>query len=139
VLHALPTLLVTPRGHLAYFNFIAGGPLGGHRFLADSNLDWGQDLPRLARWMKKKGIDRIQLGYFGADDPDRYGIAHEDLPTWYPNRPQRPAENPFHGWAAVSANLIVGFLFPPDGGPYAALRQRAPDDRAGVFFIYRLP
>jgi Dolichyl-phosphate-mannose-protein mannosyltransferase len=29
--------------YLAYFNEIAGGPLGGSRWLLDSNLDWGQD------------------------------------------------------------------------------------------------
>ncbi len=137
--HALPAVVVTPRGHLTYFNSIAGGPEGGHRWLADSNLDWGQDLPRLARWMKEKGVSQIQLGYFGADDPDRYGIAHEDLPAWYPNRPQRPAPNPFHGTIAVSANLVLGFLFSPHDDPYAFLRDREPDERVGVFFTYRLP
>src|SRR5262249_10198470 len=27
---------------LSYFNVLAGGPVGGRRILADSNLDWGQ-------------------------------------------------------------------------------------------------
>ena len=38
--------------HLAYFNEIAGGPANGWRLLVDSNLDWGQDLERLAAWMR---------------------------------------------------------------------------------------
>jgi hypothetical protein len=139
VLHAVPTLSVARRGYLTYFNALAGGPEGGHRFLADSNLDWGQDLPRLAAWMQRRGIPRIQLGYFGADDPDRYGIDHEDLPTWGANRPQRPAENPFHGKIAVSANLILGFFFSPADDPYRFLHARTPDERVGVFFIYDLP
>ena len=138
-LHVVPTLVQAPRGYLTYFNLLAGGSDGGHRFLADSNLDWGQDLPRLARWMKRRGLARIQLGYFGSDDPDRYGIAHEDLPTWGANRPQRPAERPFHGTIAVSANLMLGFFFAPHEDPYAFLRPRAPDERVGVFFIYHLP
>ena len=138
-LHAGPALAVAPRGYLAYFNTLAGGPDGGHHVLADSNLDWGQDLPRLARWMKARGLARIQLGYFGSDDPDRYGIVHEDLPTWGANRPQRPAENPFHGTIAVSANLLLGIFFPADQDPYAALRSRAPDERVGTFFVYHLP
>jgi hypothetical protein len=139
LLHAGPALLAAPRGYLAYFNTLAGGPDGGHRVLADSNLDWGQDLPRLARWMKDHGVARVQLGYFGADDPDRYGIVHEDLPTWGPNRPQRPAEEPFRGTIAVSPNLQVGLFFAPEQDPYAFLRDRAPDARAGVLFIYDLP
>jgi len=139
VLHMVPAVLATRHGYLMYFNRLAGGPLGGHRVLADSNLDWGQDLPRLARWMKERGVGRIQLGYFGSDDPDRYGIVHEDLPTWGANRPQRPAAQPFHGTIAVSANLVLGLFFPADQDPYAFLRARTPDDRVGAFFIYRLP
>lgn len=34
--------------YLAYFNEAAGGPSQGHRYLDDSNLDWGQDFARLA-------------------------------------------------------------------------------------------
>jgi hypothetical protein len=138
-LHVVPSLWTTPRGHLTYFNTLAGGPAGGHRVLADSNLDWGQDLPRLAAWMKRTGVTHIQLGYFGSDDPDRYGIAHEDLPTWGANRPQRPAARPFHGTIAVSANLLLGLFFPADQDPYASLKARPPDERVGVFFVYHLP
>jgi hypothetical protein len=135
-LHAAPVLAVAPRGTLAYFNALAGGPEGGHRVLLDSNLDWGQDLPRLASWMRERGIGEIQLAYHGVDDPSRYGIGHSDLPGWhlYPTRP--PAE-PFRGTLAVSPNLLFGLL-PRLGDPYAALRARPPDDRAGVFFIYRM-
>jgi hypothetical protein len=139
VAHAVSSVLAAGPGYLTYFNAIAGGPEGGHRWLADSNLDWGQDLPRLADWMKAHGVDSVQLGYFGADDADRYGIRHEDLPTWGASRPQFPAAQPFHGTIAVSTNLMVGFLFPPDQDPYAFLRDRKPDDRVGAFFIYKLP
>ena len=34
--------------YLAYFNEAVGGPRQGHRYLDDSNLDWGQDFARLA-------------------------------------------------------------------------------------------
>jgi hypothetical protein len=139
VAHVVPSVLAAPGGYIPYFNFIAGGPEGGHRYLADSNLDWGQDLPRLAAWMKKKGLDRIQLAYFGADDADKYGIVHEDLPTWGATRPQSPAAQPFHGTAAISANLMTGFLFQLGEDPYAFLRGRAPDERVGVFFVYKFP
>src|SRR5581483_8490096 len=38
--------------YLAFFNFASGGPRRGDRCLIDSNLDWGQDLYRLATWLK---------------------------------------------------------------------------------------
>lgn len=132
--HAGPALLATPRGHLTYFNVLAGGPARGHRVLLDSNLDWGQDLPRLARWMKARGVPRVQLGYHGADDPARFGIDHEDLPGLH-LYPARPPAVPFQGVVVVSPNLLCG-VFPRLRDPYAALRARRPDDRAGVLFVY---
>lgn len=133
-LHALPALAAARDGHLTYFNVLAGGARGGHRVLLDSNLDWGQDLPRLAAWMRQRGVARVQLGYHGSDHPGRLGIEREDLPgvTLYPPHP--PAR-PFEGVVAVSPNLLLG-LFPRLGEPYRPLRERPPDDRAGTFFIY---
>ncbi len=60
--------------HLAYFNELAGGPANGGRWLADSNLDWGQDLPGLAAELAKRGNTPVILSYFGVDDPAAYGI-----------------------------------------------------------------
>jgi hypothetical protein len=137
--HALPVLATAPRGYLVYFNAIAGGPDGGHRWLADSNLDWGQDLPRLARWIRDQGAGHVQLGYFGADDPRRYGIDSDDLPVWpHTHREMHPPAAPFRGTIVVSPNLVLGYLWPPGRSPYEALRGRKPDARAGVFFVYRL-
>jgi Dolichyl-phosphate-mannose-protein mannosyltransferase len=139
IAHAAPVLMHAPRGYLAYFNAIAGGPDGGHHWLADSNLDWGQDLPRLAQWLRNHGVGRIQLGYFGSDDPHRYGIACEDLPTWpHTHRSTHAPAEPFRGTVVVSPNLALGYLYPPGRSPYERLRGRVPDARAGIFFVYRL-
>jgi hypothetical protein len=133
-LHVVPALLAARAGYLAYFNPLAGGTVGGHRVLLDSNLDWGQDLPRLAEWMRAAGVGRVQLAYAGADDPGRFGIAHDDLPgvSLYP---QLPAERPFDGVVAVSPNLLFG-LGPRFVERYVPLRERPPDARAGVFFVF---
>lgn len=136
VLHAGPTLAAAPGGTLAYFNALAGGREGGHRVLLDSNLDWGQDLPRLAAWMRREGVARVQLAYQGSDDPARFGIDREDLPGEH-LYPARPPAVPFSGVVVVSPNLLHG-LVPRLGDPYAPLRRRRPDSRAGVFFVYRL-
>ena len=60
--------------YLAYFNELAGGPANGHRFLLDSNLDWGQDLKGLKKWMDSNKVEKIQLIYFGVADSMYYGI-----------------------------------------------------------------
>jgi hypothetical protein len=63
--------------YLAYFNEAAGGPARGHHCAIDSNLDWGQDLPQLERYMARHELDSIQLLYFGRVDPAIYGIEYE--------------------------------------------------------------
>jgi hypothetical protein len=133
-LHLWPALAATREGHLSYFNRLAGGARGGHRVLLDSNLDWGQDLPRLAAWMRRQGVPRIQLAYHGSDHPARLGIEREDLPGVMLYAPRAPVRA-FEGVVAVSPNLLLG-LFPRLGDPYRALRERPPDDRAGLFFVY---
>lgn len=56
--------------HLAYFNELAGGREHGHELLLDSNLDWGQDLGGLARWLRERRPgQRVGLAYFGNVDP----------------------------------------------------------------------
>jgi hypothetical protein len=135
VAHALPVLATAPRGYLSFFNVLAGGSRGGHRVLLDSNLDWGQDLPRLAAWMRREGVRDVQLAYHGADDPARFGIVHEDLPG-LPLHAPRPAARPFTGVVVVSPNLLFG-LVPRFAETYAHLRARPPDGRAGVYFVFR--
>ena len=61
---------------LTYFNALAGGPLGGRRILADSNLDWGQGLKSLARLQRQRPeITDMTLYYFGDTEPAHYGVA----------------------------------------------------------------
>lgn len=47
---AVETAAVHP-DYLSYFNIAAGGSSGGQRFALDSNLDWNQDVYRLADWI----------------------------------------------------------------------------------------
>ena len=54
---AIETAAVHP-DYLSYFNFAAGGPSRGDRFALDSNLDWNQDLYRLADWIHANAPDR---------------------------------------------------------------------------------
>ena len=70
--------------YLAFFNTFAGGPTNGHRLLVDSSLDWGQDLPGLAAWLREHNAgpaaQPVFLSYFGSGEPDYYAIKAARLP-----------------------------------------------------------
>jgi hypothetical protein len=51
--------------YLAFFNELVGGPGKGPEYLVDSNIDWGQDLKKLSRWMNDHGAKRVRVFYFG--------------------------------------------------------------------------
>ena len=51
--------------YLAYFNPLAGGPGNGPHYLVDSNIDWGQDVKKLVKWLDAHGTRRARVYYFG--------------------------------------------------------------------------
>jgi hypothetical protein len=107
-------VLATP-GYLSYFNIFAGGASGGARFLLDSNIDWGQDLPRLKRWMTDRAIERVHLAYFGTADPRAYGINYQKVVMVHDFRPRWPSSRPRSGdHVAVSLNLLYGLYLDRD-------------------------
>lgn len=89
--------LVAFPNYLSYFNIVAGGSRNASHWLIDSNLDWGQSLPALKKYMDKNNIDKIKLGYFGRVDPEIYGID-------YSLAEQKPTQ----GIYAISINFLVG-------------------------------
>ena len=91
---------------LAYFNVLVGGPRGGSRILVDSNLDWGQDLKGLKRWMDEHHVQQIGLSYFGIADPAYYGIKCTRLPG-YPDTPPYPVPQ-LPGYVAISVTNLRG-------------------------------
>lgn len=70
--------------YLAYFNEVAGGPSDGYKHLADSSVDWGQDLPALKTWLDNHPAivngKPLYLAYFGTADPRSYEINARRLP-----------------------------------------------------------
>jgi hypothetical protein len=96
---------------LTYFNALAGGPIGGRRILADSNLDWGQGLIALARLQRQHPELRdLTLYYFGDTDPRHYGVTGAchviDAGTVHPDLP--PVLSAETAYLAVSASLQWG-------------------------------
>ena len=112
----LAVALVHPN-ELVYFNVLAGGPLGGRRVLADSNLDWGQGLKALVRLQRERPeLTDLTLYYFGDTDPRHYGVAGTchtiDAGSVHPGLPDRLTART--RYLAVSASLQWG-PWGPDG------------------------
>lgn len=128
---------------LAYFNLIGGGPRNGWRILADSNIDWGQDMKGLRDWMAREGVPHVRLAWFGTARPEYYGVSHDLLPglpygflLW--SDPPFDPTGPEPGVYAISVSNLVGVAL-PDPDLYAWFRARPPDDRIGhSVFIYRV-
>jgi hypothetical protein len=90
--------------YLCYFNELTGGPARGHLYLADSNLDWGQDLLRLRDYAAAHPDEHILLSYFGSADPSHY-VTASALPSaaqWGPHAALTA------GTYVVSANNLLG-------------------------------
>lgn len=114
---------------LSYFNEAAGGPAGGREWLADSNLDWGQDLKGLASELKARGNPPVYLAYFGVADPAYYGIRYaQALPNWNVPRPGDavdPVAESGKALFAVSATNLKG-VYLADHGLFSWLESRTP-------------
>lgn len=127
--------------YLAFFNTASGGSDNGYRLLADSNLDWGQDLPGLAQYMQEHNIGQIYLSAFGHSDPAYYGINATYLPGWPPDRGEPPFYplNPQPGIYAIGASNLVGVQL-LDQDAFGYFRAREPMARIGhSIFIYQVP
>jgi hypothetical protein len=141
---AFSSIKMFPQG-IAYFNEWVGGPRNGWKYLADSNLDWGQNLAELADYVKRNHIESIKSFVFSADLSIALGrslpqgsLEPQDWPP--PDAPPGYRFRPQPGIYAISANVLVGFLFPPGHEDYLEyFRQRRPDATAGYsILIYRV-
>lgn len=113
--------------YLTYFNQVAGGPSGGHRLVVDSNLDWGQDLKRLAHWVEDNNVKNIHLDYFGWADQSYYLGSNFiwTRSTDFKSKEDFLRANPDGGYLAVSASFYMGTRGEPDKG-YAWLDEFEP-------------
>lgn len=86
--------------YLPYSNEAFGGPAKTHLRLHDSNVDWGQDLGRLAdRLHSRYRGQRAWLVYKGSGVPGYYGIRAAD--------PRRVPARQVHGLLAVSDSAVA--------------------------------
>jgi hypothetical protein len=135
---AASSLHVYPHG-VSYFNEWVGGPAQGWKYLADSNLDWGQDLPDLGAYLERNRIPRVKTFIFGYDNPFHYlkpgSMDPQTLPSPGDSKlPRYYAPQP--GLYAISTNFLAGFLAPDGYENYLEyFRRRVPDAHAGYSIL----
>lgn len=133
---------------LAYFN-LPSRIIDPPRFLlTDSNLDWGQDLGRLKRYMDRHGISEVKLAYHGSASPRHLQLRHQVLPglTWFTQylrqEPEWKTAAEVHpgDYVAVSATTLVGLVLSDKDlflRTYGSLKPVA--EIGGSIFLYRIP
>jgi hypothetical protein len=128
--------------NLAFFNLLIGGPGNGSKYLVDSNLDWGQDLKPLKKWMTDHDVPHVNLAYFGFADPRYYGIDCTFLhgsPIWV--HPSLISDPKLPGYVAVSATVLRGVYSddPEQRAFYAPLEKQTPVASIGhSILVYRV-
>ncbi|MFI6377523.1 phospholipid carrier-dependent glycosyltransferase [Streptomyces sp. NPDC050546] len=114
--------------YLPYSNEAFGGPGRTRELLHDSNVDWGQDLGRLAERLREERYadERVWLVYKGSGVPAAYGIEAGD--------PRRVRDGDVRGLLVVSDSAAAKAT-----GRLAALigSSRPVDDVGHSITIYR--
>jgi hypothetical protein len=117
--------------YLAFFNALSGGPGNGPRYLVDSNLDWGQDVKKLKKWLAAHGTDTARIWYFGNAAMDYYGIRAEA----FPDPLDEKGWNAIRGYAVASVTVLHGVYVPLN--LVAPLRLRDPVAKIGwSLYVY---
>ncbi|HEY89073.1 MAG TPA: phospholipid carrier-dependent glycosyltransferase [Thermoflexia bacterium] len=127
--------------YLAYFNNLTRHTQTSHRYLVDSNLDWGQGFIALHRWLAAHpSSEPLYLSYYTFAAPELYGIAYTPLAP-APDAPPVLAQcfDPPPGRYALSATTLQGVMVSaPD--TYDWFRHREPAGRPGqAIFVYDVP
>lgn len=123
----LTSSVIAHPDHLAWFNEIA--PENPEDWVLDSNIDWGQDLLRLSRELRRRKIESLSLGYFGTAIPSRHKIPPFRLIDPY---------NPGEGWVAIS---LMNLYLRPDheSDAYFWLTREKPERIGKSLLLYRVP
>lgn len=133
--YIIETFIVSPH-FIAYFNEFVGGPNNGYKYVVDSNLDWGQDLKRLAKFVEKNGIEKIKVDYFGGGSPAYY-LKDKYEPYWSAKGQPEPGS-----WLAVSLTFlqtahgqpVPGFERKPEDS-YSWLKDKMPTAKIGYSIV----
>jgi hypothetical protein len=116
-----------------------------HDILADSNLDWGQDLARLKEYLDENKISDVKLSYFGTASPRQLGLTHQALPGFnlysrLENEWPRGGDPAPGDTVAISASNLLGLYVGERWMYYELLNRLKPVAVVGhSIYIYKIP
>jgi 4-amino-4-deoxy-L-arabinose transferase-like glycosyltransferase len=117
--------------YLAYSNELWGGPANTYKYLTDSNVDWGQQLKAVKKYLDGRHVDHCWFAYFGevVADTVYYGIPCKPLTTiasvWL--RPSIDIPATIDGPVLISAGVLSGYEFGPGSlNPYDQFQRIRP-------------
>ena len=139
LVHAASSVKAFPN-YIPYANELWGGPSQTHKYLTDSNSDWGQQLKSIKQYLDQRGVKDCWFLYFaaGVAEPNYYGIPCKPLPTISTLWLNLPIDVPvsINGPVLISASNLSGVEFGPGPldpyGQFKLLKPSAMIDR-GVF------
>lgn len=139
LVHVGSSVMAFPN-YIPYANEVWGGPSQTHKYLTDSNSDWGQQLKSIKQYLDQRGTQECWFLYFaeGVAEPIYYGIPCKPLPTISTLWLNLPIEVPdsIDGPVLISASNLSGVEFGPGSldpyGQFKLLKPTAVIDR-GVF------
>jgi tetratricopeptide (TPR) repeat protein len=117
--------------YMAYCNEAFGGPSQTYRYLSDSNVDWGQQLKAVKKYLDGRGVRQCWFAYFaeGVVNATDYGIPCKPLITadtqWMNEEMDVPAE--IDDPVLLSTGSMSGFEFASDDlNPYREFKALPP-------------
>src|ERR1044071_3108257 len=139
LVHAASSVNAFPN-YIPYANELWGGPSQTHKYLTDSNSDWGQQLKSVKQYLDQRGVKECWFLYFaeGVAEPGYYGIPCKPLPTINTLWLNTPIDVPtsINGPVLISASNLSGVEFGPGSldpyGHFKSLKPTAVVDN-GVF------
>jgi len=128
---------VWPHG-LCYVNELWGGRRDGYRLVGDSNYDWGQGLPELARWTARHELAGMDVWYFGTDPRVRHAPLREMPFHIQPvQTPEQIRERLEGRYLAVGTSILYGHgLTEAHRQAARYLRSLTPVGRTTTFLIF---
>jgi hypothetical protein len=131
VLHIVSSVRAYPYA-IAYSNEFWGGPDKTYKYLTDSNVDWGQNLKGVQRYVAEHNTQHCYFAYFvdNAIRPADYGIPCKQLPTadtgWFDDQVDTPPV--IDGPVFISAGTLTGYEFGSNVlNPYRDFQKLKPD------------
>ena len=135
------SVFITYPDYLTYFSPLAGGSSNGWRLLSDSNVETGQEVSTLAKYLKQHGASRVAGVFVGSEFIKFYGIELCDLPCEEDEEddedkepPDQPAYVAIGAWYMLEADVT-----PEQKAAIDLFRNQQPEAVVGnSIFVFRV-